>query len=46
MGADAPATLLLDSTVVQGPLTFRGLEPGPPTEETILVGSNPPHQPR
>ena len=46
MGADAPATLLLDSTVVQGPLTFRVLEPGPPTEETILVGSNPPHQPR
>lgn len=41
MGADATATLLLDSTVVQGLLTFRGLEPGPPKEETILVGSIP-----
>lgn len=39
MGADATATLLLDSRVVQGPPTFRGLGLGPPKEETTLVAA-------
>lgn len=39
VGADATATLLLDSTVVQGPPAFRGPGPGPPKQETTLVGA-------
>ena len=39
MGADAAATLLLDSRVVQGLSTFRGPGPGPPKEETTLVAA-------